>query len=361
MARYLFFTKTQWQEPPRLRHQLARLLADAGNEVIFFEKPQYPWRKAGPGTQEGRITVVPHRHLLHHKLRLARALHEANACVVERSLRSPLARLGANEHDVIVNFNFDYFFLRSAFPKNRIVTIINDDFLSVALFGYRKPLLWAMTRTCSSSDRVLTVSVPLRDQLSVCCDPELFLPWADCEYRAPKRDCARDTLLFWGYLNQRIDFAAVRGFANKLAAARPHIRMLFVGPVQPSHVHHAALLGSAGNIEVAPAAELDELPTDRILAGFIPYRAHDPEVDAITLSNKALQLLARGFPLLISSLPALPNFMEAPFVVRMNGVDASAQIDSLASRFGEMQSGIEQFVAANGAGARLRQFLELVN
>jgi hypothetical protein len=153
----------------------------------------------------------------------------------------------------------------------------------------------------------------------------------------------------------------VRDFADRLAAARPHVRLLFVGPIQPSHVEHAASMRSMRNIEVAPAADLDDLPTDRILAGFIPYRANDPEVDAITLSNKALQLLARGFPLLISGLPALPNFMEAPFVIRMNGADPCAQVDALSGRFDEMQPAIEQFVGANGADARLRQFLHLVN
>lgn len=359
MPRYIFLTKTQWDEPPRLRHQLARLLADTGREVFFFEKPGYPWRQMAPPTKlDGHITLLQHRHLLHHKLRVLPVLHAANAHVVQRSLGSSLSSLGINGGDVVINFNFDYFFLRDTFPTNRIVTIINDDFLSVALFGYERPLVWAMERTCSTSDRVLTVSVPLRRQLSVCCDPELFLPWADCAYRAPGRDIERNTLLFWGYMNQRIDFRVVRAFADQLAQSRPHIRLLFVGPIQRNFVDEVKSLRSRRNIQVMPSAGLDELPTDRVLAGFIPYRANDPEVDAITLSNKALQLLARGFPLLISGMPGMPNFMEAPFVIRMNGTDALRQIDVLEGQFEDLQPAIEEFVSRNGAEARLKQLLD---
>ena len=37
--RFIFLTKTKWSEPPRIRHQLARMLSNAGYEIIFFEKP----------------------------------------------------------------------------------------------------------------------------------------------------------------------------------------------------------------------------------------------------------------------------------------------------------------------------------
>jgi hypothetical protein len=362
MSRYFFLTKTRWDEQPRLRHQLARLLADAGNEVLFFEKPRYLWQAMSrPRQPENNVTLIPHRHLMHHKLRLTSSLQLANATVIKDSLKSSMVLLDVSADDVIVNFNFDYWFLRDIFPENRIITIINDDFISDAPLGYEKHLRWAMARTCSSSDRVLTVSVPLQEQLSAYCKPELFLPWADCAYRKPCHSSRRDTLLYWGYINKRVDFRLVRDFAEQAASVRPNIRLLFAGPVQDKLFGGVRSLGSARNIQIVPPAGLEELVTDRVLAGFLPYRANVRVVDACTLPNRGLRLLARGLPLLISGLPALPHFMKAPFIVRMDAGDIAKSIDTLLRQFDDMQPAIQAFVSRNGAEVRLRQFLELLD
>ena len=39
MNRCFFFTKTNWNEQPRMRHQLALLLRNYGHQILFFEKP----------------------------------------------------------------------------------------------------------------------------------------------------------------------------------------------------------------------------------------------------------------------------------------------------------------------------------
>lgn len=361
MSRFILFTKTKWDEAPRLRHQFAHLLASAGHEVLFFEKPASlgPAQRT-PTRRAPRIATVTSRELMHHKLRLAPLLHRANAYVAKRSIRDRLRDWSVSDEDTVISFNYDYWFLRDLFPRNRLITVINDDFICVALFGYTKPLLWAMQRTCDASDRVLTVSAPLQQQLSRFGVPELFLPWADIPYRAPRAGAQRDFLLFWGYTNRRIHFPAVREFADALARTRPEVRILFVGPIGPvveNVKDDVASLRERPNIEFHPPTALDLLPLDRILAAYIPYRPHDLEVDAITLSNKALQLMARGLPLLISARPALPHFLEAPFVFRVNAANAADQIDHLRAAFDGLQPDLAAFVAANGPDARLAQLL----
>ncbi|MEO0579910.1 MAG: hypothetical protein AAFZ58_14575, partial [Pseudomonadota bacterium] len=37
--RFIFLTRTNWNEPPRIRHQLAELLVSEGHDVVFFQKP----------------------------------------------------------------------------------------------------------------------------------------------------------------------------------------------------------------------------------------------------------------------------------------------------------------------------------
>ena len=34
----VIFTKTLWNEPPRLRHQLSKMLSSYGHTITFFEK-----------------------------------------------------------------------------------------------------------------------------------------------------------------------------------------------------------------------------------------------------------------------------------------------------------------------------------
>lgn len=357
MSRFIFFTKTQWDEPPRIRHQLARLLADAGHEILFFQKPELRWwkrtsrRSAHAGS---RIFLHRHRELIHHKLRLTRLLHHSNALVVKRSVALATRHVPIGAEDTIVNFNYEYWFLRDLFPHNRLITVINDDFVSRALFGYARPVHWAIQRTCRSSSRVLAVSLPLCEQLQAYCKPELFLPWADRPYRPPADHGRRNTLLFWGYINGRVDFSAMREYARRLMSDSPDVRILFVGPIDTKSRSDVRCLGANRNVEFLSPMQLDDLPLDRVLAGLMPYRRDLLSIDAATLPNKALQLLARGIPLLISGMP---NFLDAPFVFRMEPEQPAENVNTIAQMFTQIQPAIEQFVSANSAQIRLAQFL----
>lgn len=354
---FVFLTKTRWEEPPRIRHQLARLVADAGHEVCFFEKPAPVWQRLPePHTGGTRITVARHHELIHHKLRLTQAAHRLNAAVVSSSLRGAQRRGVFSANAVVVNFNYDYWFLRRVFPRQRLITMINDDFVSTALFGFTAPLRWALARTCRDADRVLTVSAPLQEQLAPYCAAELFLPWADRPYTAPDASAARNTLLFWGFINNKVDFSLLRALSEQCASARPDLRLMLVGPVEQGVDEQLNALRARSNVEVLPATSLDRLPLQQVLAALIPYRSGVAEIDAIALPNKALQLLARGLPLLIAGMP---RFIREPFVFRLEDGPAAAVLERIAARFGDLQADIREFVAANCERARLTQFLQL--
>lgn len=356
MSRFVFLTKTRWDEPPRIRHQLARLLSEAGHEVVFFEKPEPVWRSLpAPRERGAHLRLARHHELVHHKLRLIAPADHLNAWATTRSLRQALRRAGVTPDAVVVNFNYDYWFLRRVFPTQRLITMINDDFTSSALFGYSGPLRHALARTCRASDRVLTVSRPLQRDLAAFCQAELFLPWADREYAAPASS-TRDLLLFWGYINRRFDFPLVESLARELATARPQLRLLIVGPVEQGAGETLSRLQGLGNVDVRPASSLDDLPVERVLASLIPYRADSAENDACELPNKALQLLARGLPLLISGMP---HFIDEPFVFRVGKMPIAAQVDELRSRFDDLQPAIQRLVATHSRAARLEQFMRL--
>jgi hypothetical protein len=359
VTRFIFLTKTCWEEPPRIRHQLAQLLGNAGYEVLFFEKPAgvgQPLPAPRKGAQH--ITVAQHHELIHHKLRLMPVVHRLNAAVVRRSLQRVLAKTDFGSDAVVVNFNYDYWFLRDLFPRQRVFTLINDDFISTALFGITAPLRWALVRTCRASDHVLTVSEPLQEQLAGFCTPRLFLPWADRCYVAPAQDAQRDLLLFWGFINNKIDFNLLQRVCRGLLDQGAACKVMLAGPVEGGVENQLRALGALPNVIVAAATPLDALPLPRVLAALIPYRCGVPEIEAIALPNKALQLLARGLPLLVTGMP---NFIQAPFVFRLDGTESpAAVVEHITSRFTALQPSIESCVVENAGDARLRQFLELV-
>jgi len=305
------------------------------------------------------MTLLPASELLHHQLRLLPWFHRLNAFVARCDLRQRLAVGDYANPELIINFNYDAFWLRSLFPDQPILTIINDDFESLSRLPVRRHLTWALKRTCRMSNRVLTVSEPLRQRLSRWCEPELFLPWATDAYQVPARSSQRNVLLFWGYINDRMDVGALQACLPELE--RAGLRLRFVGPLD---AHGRQLqrqlqrqLSSSNTVEWHPACSFDALDTSDCLAALIPYRLDCPGVEAIQLSNKALQLLSRGLPLITS---AMPHFHCAPFVVPYGTSAQPTLIDAalaVQSSFSALHPAIAEFVAANGPQARLRQLL----
>jgi len=354
MSRFIFFTKTRWSEPPRLRHQLASLLTAVGHEVLFFQKPGLSGPVPPPTPAGSGLVLAGHRELLHHRLRLLPVLHRANRRVVERSVTRVMDEIGRRPDDVVVNFNYDYWFLRGLFPGRRLITVINDDFVNSGPFGYAGAARWAIARTCASSDRVLTVSRALQRGLAPFCDAELFLPWADRPYQAPSHGRERNVLLFWGFIDRRMDFALMTEAAAALARDMPAIRIVLAGPQEDRVAAQVEKLKSTGNVTRIAEAGLGQLPLDEVLAGIIPYRAGDPVSDAIMLPNKAMPLLARGVPLMIAGMP---DFIEAPFVLRFGRGTAVDVVRELQRCHAIVQPHIERFVASNTATARAAQFL----
>jgi len=355
--RFIFFTKTNWDEPPRLRHQLAHLLVGAGHEIVFFEVPSYPWdftKKSSPSPKQIKLTRT--KQFLHHKLRLSRLLHFLNAVFEKQQIREKTLFHGINDQDVIVNFNYDYYFLRDIFTSNRIITVINDNFWCRALGGYEKPLRYALRRTCEDSNHVLTVSTVLQDELARYCNPHIFHPWSGDGYLAPKSNVTRRTLLFWGYIGERLDIDLLVELSSVISNHSLNYRILLVGPIVGSHSTVDRLRNNPV-IEFAESSTLDELDFSDVLAALIPYRS-TPEIDACELPNKALQLLGRGLPLLVSGMP---HFVDKPFVYRLSlSSDYLKTLNRIEREFQRLPEEIKLFVNNNTGEARLKTLLALI-
>ena len=266
-----------------------------------------------------------------------------------------LASSSSPQLKLVINFNYDAFWLRSLFPNLPIVTIINDDFESMSRLPFHGHITWALSRTCAMSDRVLTLSSGLCNRLSPWCSPELFLPWAATDYVVPNKDCRRNVLLYWGYVNNRLDFKSILGSLPILQAAGYKIR--FVGPRDSTAESFRRRMSHSQAIEWLPACSFHTLDTSDCAAAFLPYRLDCQAVRAAQLPNKALQLLSRGLPLLSSDLPHLQT---APFIIKYGSTGLPDLLQALFSAvdlFDALQPSIASFVASNSPKDRLAQLL----
>jgi len=361
MRKCFFFTKTNWDEQPRIRHQLALLLRNQGHPIIFFEKPKNLFLNTDTKHTGAEINLRFFRtnELFHHKLRINFMLRYVNARWEQSRIAKIIDDSGVSEDDVVINFNYDYFFLRSLFPNNKIITIINDDFWCRALLGYQKPLREVLRATCANSDVVLAVSEPLIKQLSAFCNPELLLPWSDAKYSDAKETRKRTSLLFWGYINNRLNYEYLLRLADALHTNHPRFSIDFIGPVDKAIDNRFYELIKKPNVTLSDPCDLTGLNFEGTLAAFIPYVTQS-STDAITLSNKALRLLANGLPLLITGMP---NFLEAPFVLKAGKTieEDLKLIASLPKVFSRVQPSIRDFVNQNTGQNRYEQLRSYLN
>ncbi len=356
MSTFIFITNTPWSEPPRLRHQIAQLLLDAGHRVFFFERPQPWYAKSGPRVIEltDQLTLVNTTRLMHFQLRVLPFLSWMNGRWALRQIRARLRECAIDSEARVVNFNHDSDFLGELFDRSRITTIIHDDFEAQCRLPWRSHLTRMLRRTCEMSGSVMAVSTPLVDRLSLWCTPTLFLPWAVKPYRAPTGDAQnRKTLLFWGSIDNAVDLGLVARLAENLKTRGPEWKLLFVGPTQHQHrrIRILKVLAAYPNITVRDSTPLEQLPLDEILCGILPY-ANTPAVNAVTLANKSMQLLAHGLPLLINAMPA---FVQEPFILRFDrGATLDQTIDACSANFLKWQPLIADYLKANAPESRLR-------
>ncbi|MBK5283835.1 MAG: hypothetical protein JJE25_00395, partial [Bacteroidia bacterium] len=218
------FTRTPWNEMPRIRHQLTNLLTTHGHHVTFFQKSKS--NSSASGEQiSGPLSVVSLPELIHHQLRPMRQIGDAVNIYPKKFIRKYYSE---NElPDIIINFNYDFGFLKEIFPAAPLITFINDDFIAQAKPWMKKMIAERLAETGSASDAVMTVSYPLQKQLSKYNNNILlFLPWSEEKYCSPHAGKEKNIVLYFGYINHRIDFAVLNQIAEK------EISLRLIGPVQ---------------------------------------------------------------------------------------------------------------------------------
>lgn len=350
MAVALFLTRTLWSEPPRLRHQLARLLASRGHTVHFCQRASHlPGRRSEttPVSEQNRIVLHQYYEPMHHQLKIGPMSTSISNWVVRRSL----VRFNHTiRPDLVVNFNHDYAFAREAFPEAQFATVVNDDFEGLARPWVARQTTARLARTCRVSDVVFAVSSALLERVANwSATSELLLPWASNPYRRPPGDDPRTVVLYYGYINEKIDWSVV----ESVAAAGVSLR--FVGPVARGAEARLSDLTRRHNAEVLDPCAIESLELSDVVCSIVPYDTDLQHVRVMTVGNRVFQLLSRGIPIVHARLPGL---LELPDDVLVQCSDTQEYLDAIGhfrEHFQAVQDSISAFLEAHTGSARMRQ------
>jgi hypothetical protein len=106
-------------------------------------------------------------------------------------------------------------------------------------------------------------------------------------------------------------------------------------------------------------AEMDSIVA-RCAASILPYDPNDPMVPAITINNRAFDLLSRGLPLLYADLPGLLTAPEETIYRCATPEDYVSAFERAGARFAASQSTIQSFLSEHTADARYAQVMAVV-
>ncbi|MCH8318466.1 MAG: hypothetical protein IIA88_08225 [Bacteroidetes bacterium] len=392
----IIFSKTKWNEPPRLRHQLTRLLKKNGHSIIFFEKNSFRAKRGIPfiyfqsaARSEEGIHFYSHPELLHHQLRPFRLLRKLNeyyelkyinkilsipACAEAMASRqTPDTRHQTPDTrfkpDLIINFNYDYYFLKNLFPDIPIATIINDDFEAKAKLWMKKSACIQIKQTCISSDIVLTVSYPLLKKLKKYNkNTYLFFPWAEKLYQSPlsahllplsttvERGLGgevRNVVLYYGYINNKLDWKII----TNLAQAK--IKLRFIGPVAKNVRKQIQNLLNFKNFELLPPTDIQNIDFDDVCCSIIPYDLNFKNNHSITVSNRIFNLLSYGIPIVNADLKDLIDSQEKIIQKCSDIKEYLDAIDFFKNNFFTVQAGIKNFLKDHYEANRYQFLIEI--
>ena len=355
MLRYkniAIFTKTLWNEPPRIRHQLSRLLLFNKHKVTFFERCSVRQFKTVKYNKED-ISFIRHFELLHHQLRPFNFLAYINNIFVKLLIKKNIKN---DVIDLVINFNYDYDFLKDVFPNQKVITIINDDFVEQSKQWMRKSVARQLENTCKNSDIVFTIHYSqYRELKSFNKNTYMLFPWAGNNYIPPLNKChKRDTVLFWGYIDQRVDWSLIDMLLSK------NIKIIFIGHILSRVKHKINKYKNYNNFELLKPMPIEEIDFTDVCCSIIPYNIDIRGVKAISISNRTLQLLSYGIPIIHTALPDLIETPKNVVTKCHNNRDFLNAIEYFKNNFYLCQNNIELFLRDHYSDIRYKYIFDKV-
>ena len=351
---FYLFTKTNWDEPPRIRHQLADLLIKNNHEVYFFQKPKQNFSTKPETNSLNEITLIRYSELLHHQLRPGRYTQIVNGSFCKKNIRKAIKYLPLP--NVIINFNYEYYFLREIFPKINIITLLNDDFVGSAKPWMKKESNRVLLKTIEISDKTITVSNYIKDYLYPNKNISLFLPWSETGYLKPLEKKERKTIIYFGYINsKRIDLQLLENIINYT-----DYNFIIIGSLEEKESSILKSIFNNKRVRYLGPMDIKSINFEEVFCSIAPYNILHPAVKPITINNRTFQLLSRGIPQVIVKLPYLLD-IDKEIVWQADTTNSFVDgIQYFQRNFYKVQKSIEKFVNANNLVARTEELMRII-
>ena len=316
-------TRTRWEEPPRIRHQLTRQLARFYN-VLFIERP-LPDEKM---IHEPIIKIISDRLIVcnlpnpepvgkrfYANIPFIHARHDrAYAKTVETFIRG-----FTSEKCILINFEYDFVEIMESAIFDYKVYVCYDEFPRMRRKQkeeyrlkaiYQGKLFQAFENiVAQDADLCLAIHQPLYEKLiKVNKNTILFYPGHESQIKKmvfkKESRIKKIKIAFMGYITYNLFFDWLiilqkQNWASVYLIGPLHkIDLKKLSQMLPKAIYHSALTGDG---LMKKLMEMDIL--------IMPYNTNIPEVKAVTVPNKLFQYIAAGKPVVISDMP---NFITMP-------------------------------------------------
>ncbi len=360
-------TRTSWDEPPRIRHQVARGLASYYSVLyVHFPaawRPKYGTRLCDcePGIRvwsPSNWLTVSDRFVAHCPV-LQYPERQRLSSQFERLTKSfgqpPVA---------LINFDHRHLWVQNRRIFPRIVYICNDDFPGqLRAAGYVRMAEWTQKQifaAVAASDVSLATSPYIAENVLCAETSRLFFPGHDLptsESRRvfPYRSGERIRVGFMGYIDHRIGGEWVARVTQQ-----PDMEYHMIGPIADSRLK-ASLTSSGVVLHNALTGEglLEWLKTMDVLT--IPYVV-SPNLARAMTPNKVYAYFAAGKPTVLSHLLTVPQSVVSHVYRAANADEFVAQI-RLARSEDNLRTSTErlQIAAANTWSERIKELCRIID
>ncbi len=322
---------TKWEEPPRIRHQIAFEMKKYFKRILFVESSRHlrydfeedAFIELGVRQVDDNIFALrlPKLFVLPkngHSLIpfLSETLQKNNINKIHNSL----VNIGA-KNPILINFTYSnhVFHDPNLFPFS--VFVLNDDFINKA----PNPLIYHLAKrmqdkTARKADMCLAVSIPLLEQVKrVNPHSHLFLPGHNFEEMTigssnfyPRQRNRKIQVAFMGYIDGRLDLDWI-----KHTSSQKEIDYYLVGPNCLDKEDTKELQAQGVIFKQALKGEelFKFLSSCDVLT--MPY-VLNPTTIAVTAPNKLFQYVSSGRPIISSAMPYL---IDLPYSVLQKAND----------------------------------------
>lgn len=338
-------SRTPWNEPHRLRQQIAMLVA-AKHSVIYHE----PIR-SNSNTREKIPNISFKSFFFIEKFASLPPIWAINSLLLYFYFKNSLSK-----NDVLINFLPEAAIIPKQLNIN-IISVINDDFALMAPKITARWVVFLLKKMASTSTATLYVSKKLKEKYPSK-NGHIFYPWSDKieginEYSSSKRNI----ILYWGFISSHLNFLEIEDMCRQITNSNSNLEIHLIGPTCIKSEKIIGNLTSKYNcIKYYSPRNLESINTESVLFGIELLSSNFKNSNVVEMPNKAPRLISYGIPLVYSGCNLLPY----SFLIKYNN-NLEDTVKFIRQNWNNISKSIDNYLTKNNTIARLNLIEDLIN